>query len=142
MRAPEQGYKITPAQLEAAITPQTRLFILNSPCNPTGAAYTRAELRALGDVLRRAPARRRSAPTTCTSTSTGPASRSAASLTAVPGALRPHGDDQWRVEELRDDRLAHRLLRRAGEIVDAMSTIQGQSTSNPSSISQKARSPR
>ena len=46
-----QGYKITPRQLEAAITPKTRLVLLNSPCNPTGAAYTRAELRALGEVL-------------------------------------------------------------------------------------------
>ena len=46
-----QGYKITPRQLAAAITPKTRLFLLNSPCNPTGAAYTRAELRALGEVL-------------------------------------------------------------------------------------------
>src|SRR6266550_4230094 len=46
-----QGYKITPRQLAAAITPQTRLLLLNSPCNPTGAAYTRAELRALGEVL-------------------------------------------------------------------------------------------
>lgn len=46
-----QGYKITPRQLEAAITPKTRLVILNSPCNPTGAAYTRAELKALGEVL-------------------------------------------------------------------------------------------
>ncbi|HET7757315.1 MAG TPA: pyridoxal phosphate-dependent aminotransferase, partial [Steroidobacteraceae bacterium] len=46
-----QGYKITPRQLAAAITPKTRLVILNSPCNPTGAAYTRAELRALGEVL-------------------------------------------------------------------------------------------
>src|SRR5262245_57479488 len=50
-----QGYKLTAAQLEAAITPRTRLFILNSPSNPTGAAYTRAELRALGDVLVRHP---------------------------------------------------------------------------------------
>ena len=46
-----QGYKITPRQLAAAITPKTRLFLLNSPCNPTGAAYTRFELRALGEVL-------------------------------------------------------------------------------------------
>src|ERR1700730_10257312 len=46
-----QGYKMTPRQLSAAITPKTRLFLLNSPCNPTGAAYTRAELRALGEVL-------------------------------------------------------------------------------------------
>ncbi|MBV8496523.1 MAG: aminotransferase class I/II-fold pyridoxal phosphate-dependent enzyme, partial [Gammaproteobacteria bacterium] len=46
-----QGYKITPRQLAAAITPKTRLLLLNSPCNPTGAAYTRAERRALGEVL-------------------------------------------------------------------------------------------
>jgi aspartate aminotransferase len=46
-----QGYKITPRQLAAAITPKTRLVLLNSPCNPTGAAYMRAELRALGEVL-------------------------------------------------------------------------------------------
>src|ERR1700744_2025271 len=46
-----QSYKITPRQLAAAITPKTRLVLLNSPCNPTGAAYTRAELRALGEVL-------------------------------------------------------------------------------------------
>ena len=48
---PEQDYKISPKQLAAAITPKTRLFLLNSPSNPTGAAYTPAELRALADVL-------------------------------------------------------------------------------------------
>ncbi len=52
---PEQGYKITAAQLEAAITPRTRVFMLNSPSNPTGAAYSRAELETLGAVLRRHP---------------------------------------------------------------------------------------
>lgn len=51
----DQGFKITPDQLEAAITPQTRLFVINSPSNPTGVAYTRAELEALGEVLRRYP---------------------------------------------------------------------------------------
>jgi aspartate aminotransferase len=51
----EQKYKITPEQLEAAITPRTRLFVINSPSNPTGIAYTRAELAALGDVLLRYP---------------------------------------------------------------------------------------
>jgi aspartate aminotransferase len=51
----DQGFKITPDQLEAAITPQTRLFVLNSPSNPTGVAYTRAELEALGEVVRRYP---------------------------------------------------------------------------------------
>jgi aspartate aminotransferase len=49
----DQGYKITPEQLEAAITPHTRWLILNSPSNPTGAAYNADELRALGEVLRR-----------------------------------------------------------------------------------------
>jgi aspartate aminotransferase len=43
-------FKVTPAQLRAAITPNTRLFILNSPSNPTGSVYTPAEVRALGDV--------------------------------------------------------------------------------------------
>ncbi len=50
-----QGYKITPAQLDAAITPATRWLILNSPSNPTGAAYTGSELKALADVLLRHP---------------------------------------------------------------------------------------
>lgn len=50
-----QGFKITAAQLEAAMTARTRLLVLNSPANPTGAAYTRAELSALGAVLRRHP---------------------------------------------------------------------------------------
>jgi len=51
----EQGFKITPVQLEAAITPKTRLFVLNSPSNPTGAVYSGDELAALGEVLRRHP---------------------------------------------------------------------------------------
>jgi aspartate aminotransferase len=51
----EQNFKITPAQLEAAITPKTRIFVINTPSNPTGVAYTRAELKALGDVLLKHP---------------------------------------------------------------------------------------
>jgi aspartate aminotransferase len=51
----EQGFKITPEQLERAITDRTRLLVLNSPSNPTGVAYRRAELEALGEVLRRHP---------------------------------------------------------------------------------------
>jgi aspartate aminotransferase len=51
--AAAQNYKITPEQLEAAITPRTRWLILNSPSNPTGAAYAEHELRALADVLLR-----------------------------------------------------------------------------------------
>lgn len=51
----DQGYKITPEQLNAAITPKTRWLILNSPSNPTGAAYTAFELEALGQVLLKQP---------------------------------------------------------------------------------------
>lgn len=51
----EQGFKITPEQLAQAITPATRLFVINSPSNPTGAVYSLAELRALGDVLAQHP---------------------------------------------------------------------------------------
>lgn len=49
----QAGFKLTPALLEAAITPKTKLLILNSPSNPTGAVYTRAELAALADVCLR-----------------------------------------------------------------------------------------
>ena len=49
------GFKLRPEVLEAAITPRSKWLILNSPSNPTGAAYTRAELEALAEVLRRHP---------------------------------------------------------------------------------------
>jgi aspartate aminotransferase len=49
------GFKITPEQLEAAIGPKTKGFIINSPCNPTGHAYTPEELKALADVVARHP---------------------------------------------------------------------------------------
>ena len=48
-------FKITPEQLEAAITPRTKWFMMNSPCNPSGAVYSAAELQALGEVLLRHP---------------------------------------------------------------------------------------
>ncbi len=51
----EQQYKITPAQLEAAITPRTVAFLINSPSNPTGMVYTRQELEGLAAVLERHP---------------------------------------------------------------------------------------
>jgi aspartate aminotransferase len=49
----EDGFKLRPEALERAITPRTKWLILNQPCNPTGACYTRDELKALGDVLAR-----------------------------------------------------------------------------------------
>ncbi|WP_319558005.1 pyridoxal phosphate-dependent aminotransferase [Thiomicrorhabdus sp.] len=51
----EQGFKITPQQLEDAITPKTKMLVLNSPSNPTGAVYSAEELEALGEVLRKYP---------------------------------------------------------------------------------------
>lgn len=51
----ENGYKITPAELEAAITPKTKMFLFSSPCNPSGAVYSKAELEALAVVFRKHP---------------------------------------------------------------------------------------
>ena len=51
----ENKYKITPAQLEAAITDKTRLFIFSSPCNPSGSVYSKAELEGLAEVFRKHP---------------------------------------------------------------------------------------
>lgn len=52
---PEQGFKISAAQLEAAITSRTKLFMFSSPCNPSGAVYNRDELAALADVFKKYP---------------------------------------------------------------------------------------
>lgn len=51
----ENGYKITPAELEAAITDNTKLFIFSSPCNPSGTVYSKEELRGLADVFEKHP---------------------------------------------------------------------------------------
>ncbi len=94
---PRRSYKITPRQLAAAITPKTRLVLLNSPSNPTGAAYTRAELRALADVLVEHPRIIIGTDDMYEKIFLGqravlqPADRRA-------GALQPHGHDQRRVE--------------------------------------------
>jgi aspartate aminotransferase len=134
---PEQGYKITPTQLELAITPKTRLFILNSPSNPTGAAYTRAELRAFGDVLARHPN-----VAICTDDiyehiywADEPFASFAAvcpelydRTITVNGVSKAYAMTGWRIG----------YCGGPTEIVTAMATIQGQSTSNASSIAQKA----
>lgn len=51
----EAGFKITPEQLEAAITPRTRVFLFSSPCNPSGAVYSQPELEGLAEVFRKYP---------------------------------------------------------------------------------------
>jgi aspartate aminotransferase len=51
----DQGFKITPAQLEAAVTSKTRVFLFSSPCNPSGAVYSKAELEALVKIFEKHP---------------------------------------------------------------------------------------
>ncbi|MBV8782900.1 MAG: pyridoxal phosphate-dependent aminotransferase [Gammaproteobacteria bacterium] len=132
-----QGYKITPRQLAAAITPKTRLFLINSPCNPTGAAYTRAELRALGEVLLEHPRIVIGTDDMYEKIYWG-AEPFTSLLTAVPelyprtvtinGVSKAYAMTGWRIGYCGGPK----------ELISAMSTIQGQSTSNPSSIAQKA----
>jgi aspartate aminotransferase len=132
-----QGYKITPRQLQAAITPKTRLFLLNSPCNPTGAAYTRAELRALGEVLIEHPRIVIGTDDMYEKIYWEP-EPFCSLVTAVPelyhrtvtinGVSKAYAMTGWRIGYCGGPK----------ELIHAMSTIQGQSTSNPSSISQKA----
>jgi len=134
---PTQGYKITPRQLTAAITPKTRLLLLNSPCNPTGAAYTRAELRALGEVLLEHPRIVIGTDDMYEKIYWG-AEPFCSLLTAVPelyprtvtinGVSKAYAMTGWRIGYCGGPK----------ELVTAMATIQGQSTTNASSISQKA----
>jgi aspartate aminotransferase len=134
---PEQGYKITPEQLDHAITPRTRIFMLNSPSNPTGAAYTRAELVALGTVLTKHP---RVIVATddmyehiywaqepfCSFLTANP--HLYERTVTINGVSKSYAMTGWRIG----------YCGGPVEIVTAMSTIQSQSTSNPVSMSQKA----
>ncbi len=132
-----QGYKITPAQLEAALTPKTRLFILNSPSNPTGAAYTRRELEALGAVLARHPRVVIGTDDMYEHIWWGP-EPFCSLVTACPelydrtvtinGVSKSYAMTGWRIG----------YCGGPASLITAMGTIQGQSTSNPTSISQKA----
>ena len=132
-----QGYKITPRQLAASITPKTRLVLLNSPCNPTGAAYTRAELRALADVLVEHPRIIIGTDDMYEKIYWG-SEPFCSLLTVAPelynrtvtinGVSKAYAMTGWRIGYCGGPK----------EIITAMGTIQGQSTSNASSISQKA----
>jgi aspartate aminotransferase len=132
-----QGYKITPRQLAAAITAKTRLVLLNSPCNPTGAAYSRSELRALGEVLLEHPRiiigtdemyeKIYWEPEPFASLANIVPELYGRTVT-INGVSKAYAMTGWRLGYCGGPK----------EIVAAMSTIQGQSTSNASSISQKA----
>lgn len=134
---PEQGYKITAAQLAAAITPRSKLLFLNSPSNPTGAAYTKAELQALGAVLDKHPQIVIAADEMYEHiywaaepfTSFAQANPQLYDRTVtINGVSKAYAMTGWRIGYCGGPKA----------LVAAMSTIQGQSTSNASSISQRA----
>jgi aspartate aminotransferase len=132
-----QSFKITPEQLDAAITDRTRLVVINSPSNPSGKAYTRDELKALGDVLLQHP-----------------------DIAIITDDIYEH--IVWTDEgfnnilnacpELQDRTLVMNGVSKAysmtgwrigytggpAEIIKGMKKVQSQSTSNPCSIAQEA----
>ncbi|PCJ74752.1 MAG: aspartate aminotransferase [Rhodobacteraceae bacterium] len=133
----EAGFKITPAQLEAAITPRTKWFIFNSPSNPTGAGYSWAELKALTDVLLRHPhvwvmtddmyEHIVYAPFEFSTPAQVEPALYDRTLT-VNGVSKAYAMTGWRIGYAAGPET----------LIKAMTKVQGQSTTNPSSISQWA----
>ncbi|WP_227267442.1 pyridoxal phosphate-dependent aminotransferase [Roseobacter weihaiensis] len=133
----EQDFKLTPEALEAAITPKTKWFIFNSPSNPTGAGYSRDELKALTDVLLRHPHvwvmtddmyehLAYDGFTFCTPAELEPALYDR-TLT-VNGVSKAYAMTGWRIGYAAGPE----------HLIAAMRKIQSQSTSNPCTISQWA----
>ncbi len=133
----ENGFKMTPEQLHAAITPRTKWLIFNSPSNPTGAGYSRAELKALTDVLMRHPQVWVMTDDMyehlvfdefefCTPAQVEPGLY-ARTLTCN-GVSKAYAMTGWRIG----------YAGGPAELIAAMRKVQSQSTSNPSSISQWA----
>ena len=132
-----QQFKITPAQLEGAITDNTRLFVINSPSNPTGMAYSKEELAALGEVLRNHP-RVIIATDDMYEHILWPGKTFVNILNACPdlyertlvlnGVSKAYSMTGWRIG----------YAGGPADIIKAMKKIQSQSTSTPCSISQYA----
>lgn len=129
-------YKITPAQLAAAITPKTKLFVINSPSNPSGVMYSFAELQALGEVLRQHPQ---------VLIATDDMYEHILWSQPFVNILDACPDLYARTIVLNGVSKAYAMtgwrIGYAGgpvELISAMKTIQSQSTSNPCSIAQKA----
>ena len=133
----EQGFKITPQQLERAITPKSRLIWINSPSNPTGATYTADELRALGEVLRKHP-RIVIASDDMYEHILLDGSKFVDILNVCPdlydrtvtmnGVSKAYSMTGWRIGYCGGPQ----------ELIEAMENVQSHSTSNPTSISQYA----
>lgn len=133
----DNNFKLTAAQLEKAITPKTKWVILNSPSNPSGAAYTKAEMKALTDVLVKHPHVWVMTDDMyehlvydgfefCTPAQVEP-SLYDRTLT-VNGVSKAYSMTGWRIGYAGGPK----------ELIKAMGSVQGHSTSNPSSISQAA----
>ena len=133
----EQDFKITPRQLEEAITDRTRLLILNSPSNPTGASYSETEMQALGAVIERYPAvvvlsddiyeHIHWADDPFVSFATACPHLQDRTVT-TNGVSKAYAMTGWRIGYAAGPQ----------ELITAMKTIQSQSTSNPCSVSQAA----
>jgi aspartate aminotransferase len=133
----EQDFKISARQLAAAMTRKTRLLMLNSPCNPTGASYTRSELEALGAILEDHPNVVISsddiyehihwADEPFVSFATACPALYSRTVT-TNGVSKAYAMTGWRIGYAAGPE----------ELITAMKTIQSQSTSNPCSVSQKA----
>ncbi len=131
------GFRLQPADLAAAITPRTKWLILNSPSNPTGAAYTRDELRALTDVLLEHPQVHVMTDDMYEHLTYGDfvfttvaevEPRLYDRTLTVNGVSKAYAMTGWRIGYAGGPR----------DLIKAMAKVQSQSTSNPSSISQAA----
>ncbi len=133
----QNRFKISAAQLEAAITPRTRLFVINSPSNPSGMAYTEQELTEIGDVLKKHPQVMiatddmyepilwTDAPF-CNILNTTPELYERTFV--LNGVSKAYAMTGWRIG----------YAAGPARVIGAMKKIQSQSTSNPASISQAA----
>ena len=133
----EQDFKMTPAQLETALNEKTRLVFINSPCNPTGASYTRSELESLGAVIDKYPGVVVVADdmyehiywaaepfVTFAAACPGLFERTV----TVNGVSKAYAMTGWRIG----------YAGGPAALINGMKTVQSQSTSNPCSVSQAA----
>lgn len=130
-----KDFKITPAQLERAITPKTKIFLFSSPCNPTGTVYSREELKALAEVFMRHPQVYIISDEIYEYINFSGKHESIAQfdeikerVIVVNGVSKGYAMTGWRIG----------YLAATPEIAKACDKLQGQTTSGPSSISQQA----
>jgi aspartate aminotransferase len=133
----EARYKVTVEQIAAAITPKTRLLVLNSPSNPTGVAYSRAELTAIGELLRKHPQVMLASDDMYERIWWAPEPFANVlmlcpdlreQVMVLNGVSKAYSMTGWRIGYAAGPK----------HIIKAMKNVQSQSTSNPTSIAQAA----